>query len=98
MSEFKIGDRVRVKCKCGDDIWVPDINLAIDYDGKQHFGPVKAWGGKRNFKNIKYRDNIKNEYFKNHPEIIFVRISYTEKNPLEYIKKILYDKDLIKVR
>ena len=67
-------------------------------DSKNLVWVDKAWGGKRNFKNIKYRDNIKNEYFKNHPEIIFVRISYTEKNPLEYIKKILYDKDLIQVR
>lgn len=33
------------------DIFLPEINLAFEYQGKQHFLPIKEWGGKKNIRN-----------------------------------------------
>lgn len=27
------------------DIWIPEYLIAIEYQGKQHFQPIKHWGG-----------------------------------------------------
>ncbi|MGW6132373.1 hypothetical protein ACWFNE_20295 [Cellulomonas sp. NPDC055163] len=28
------------------DIWIPELSLAVEYQGEQHFRPVEHWGGK----------------------------------------------------
>lgn len=33
--------------------------MCIEYDGIQHFMPIKGWGGEENFEQIKERDRIK---------------------------------------
>ena len=38
--------------------------ICIEYDGRQHYQPVKDFGGETEFEKIKLRDNIKNEYCK----------------------------------
>jgi hypothetical protein len=67
------------------DIWVPELKLAIEYDGEQHFKPV-CFGGctlveaKTNFDMQKRRDRLKNRKTKEHKDDvdIFIRIPYTE--------------------
>ncbi len=44
------------------DFYIVDLNILIEYDGKQHFEPIKYWGGDELFEKIKHRDSIKNEY------------------------------------
>lgn len=76
------------------DIYVPEIKLAIEYDGEQHFKPV-CFGSvslkkaKRNFSEIQKRDEMKNKLILMHSKDIkyFIRFSYKEL-PLkqEYIK------------
>ncbi|MDD9267863.1 DUF2726 domain-containing protein [Paenibacillus sp. GCM10023248] len=39
-----------------------EIICLIEYDGRQHFEPVEAWGGKEDFKEVQRRDKIKTEY------------------------------------
>jgi len=59
------------------DFYIPDRNLCIEYDGMQHFAPVKYWGGNKTLEKTQYRDKIKNEYcLKN--EISLLRIRYNE--------------------
>jgi hypothetical protein len=59
------------------DFYLPDYNLLIEYDGKQHFNSISIWGGDEGLKKIKINDNIKNQYcIKN--RIPLLRISYLE--------------------
>lgn len=48
----------------------------IEYDGEQHFRPVKAWGGEERFKKQKEADKIKNDYATAH-NLPLIRIPYT---------------------
>jgi|GEM_PF-6435276 len=41
------------------DIFVPEFRLAIEYQGKQHFEPIKAWGGQEAYERGKERDERK---------------------------------------
>lgn len=73
------------------DFYLPDYNLLIEYDGEQHFKPVKYFGGYKKLIDQNRRDTIKNEYAINNG-INIVRISYKinkdelDKELIEYIK------------
>lgn len=41
------------------DIFVPDLSLAIEYQGQQHFVAVDAWGGDEGLKRTQERDKKK---------------------------------------
>lgn len=41
------------------DFYVQDINIAIECQGRQHFEPVKAFGGEIEFEKVKLRDEMK---------------------------------------
>lgn len=43
------------------DIWIPQKNLAIEYQGDQHFMPIDFFGGEEAFENNKARDKRKLE-------------------------------------
>ena len=59
------------------DFYLPDHNLCIEYDGIQHFKPVKFFGGKDEYEKVKYRDRIKNDFCLGN-NIRLIRISYTD--------------------
>jgi len=74
------------------DIYVPRLKLAIEYDGKQHFMPIKIFGGIKTFNKIKRLDKLKNANIQKHPRDIrcFIRFCYKDK-----IKKALVVSRLI---
>lgn len=41
------------------DIFVPSLNLAIEYQGEQHFVPIDAWGGEDALEKMRQRDEEK---------------------------------------
>ena len=41
------------------DFYLPDYNIAIECQGRQHFEPVDHFGGKKGLIECEYRDNIK---------------------------------------
>ncbi len=41
------------------DIYIPEINLAVEYQGQQHYEPVAPFGGEEGFKNAQVRDERK---------------------------------------
>lgn len=43
------------------DFFLPERNLIIEYDGKQHFKPLEIWGGEELFAERTYRDRKKNK-------------------------------------
>lgn len=44
------------------DFYLPDFNICIEYNGRQHYEVVNAFGGVREFENVKKRDTIKKQY------------------------------------
>ena len=74
------------------DFYLPDYNLCIEFDGRQHNQSVDKFGGEKELLNNIFKDNIKNKYCdgsKNKPSLI--RISYTQFNEIESIlKKYLF--------
>ena len=72
------------------DIFIPSLNLAIEYDGIQHFKPIKAWGGEEGLKNNIKRDKIKEKKCKDN-NITLIRFNYKENDLLSenYVKSKL---------
>jgi very-short-patch-repair endonuclease len=73
------------------DIYIPDLKLAIEYDGPQHFISIKHFGGKKQLSIQKMRDRNKNRKIKAHANDvkIFIRIPYTEPINKKNIIRIL---------
>jgi|TARA_B110000902_G_C14200683_1_gene547616 hypothetical protein len=68
------------------DIWIPDLNCAIEYQGQQHDQPIDFFGGEKAFKQNQQRDRRKREKaVANNITLIEVRPGY---NIVEVIKKI----------
>lgn len=73
------------------DIWVPDLKLAIEYDGKQHFEPIDFFGGTEDFNRRQELDRNKDKLIMQHSEDIkyFIRFSYKDKITDDFVKKAL---------
>ena len=77
------------------DIWLPEIRLAIEYDGQGHFYPVNFGGcsnktAEKIFEKTKRLDKMKNRKIKKRPNDIeyFIRFSYKDNIfDIESIKK-----------
>ena len=48
------------------DFFLPKLSVVIEYQGEQHFYPIKGWGGEEKFLKQQNNDKIKREYAKNH--------------------------------
>lgn len=59
------------------DIFITGLNIAIEYQGKQHFEPVEFFGGEEGFKKTVERDKLKKEISDN-KGIKLVYINYWE--------------------
>lgn len=68
------------------DFYLPEYNICIEYNGAQHYRPVKYWGGEETLEKIKTRDKIKKEYCKNNG-IKLIIIRYNE-DILTKLKKV----------
>lgn len=59
------------------DFYLPDYNVCIEYNGKQHYEPIDYFGGKEMFNLIQQRDAIKTQYCKDN-NIVLIKIKYNE--------------------
>ena len=59
------------------DVYITGLNIAIEYQGKQHFEPVDFFGGKEGFEGLKMRDAEKMVLSKKHG-VKLVYINYWE--------------------
>lgn len=57
------------------DLYFPKYNIAIEYDGQQHFVPIKIFGGDLTFKDCVHRDRMKNNLAINN-KCVLIRIKY----------------------
>lgn len=86
MSEHTFEDLKYIN-KLRFDFYLPEFNICIEYDGKQHYESCKWYGGEKALATSKIRDNLKNKYcYKNN--IRLLRIKYDLCNP--EIKEKLY--------
>lgn len=74
------------KRKLRFDFYLPEYNLCIEYNGKQHYEDVKIFGGVNNLSYVKNNDKIKEEYcFQNNIPLIIIK--YND-NILEILNSI----------
>lgn len=72
------------------DIFFPEKNLAIEYQGRQHLEPVSYFGGEESFKKLQKRDNRKKRLcLENKCELIYVYEKYNIKDVELEIKKYI---------
>lgn len=58
------------------DFYLPEYNLCIEYDGKQHYQPIQFFGGEANYQKQIKNDKIKDRYCQDN-NIMLIRIPYT---------------------
>lgn len=75
------------KRKLPFDFYLPEKNLIIEYDGKQHFEIIEVFGGNNAFNETQLNDKIKNNYLLKNG-IKLLRISYKNFNDIENIVKL----------
>lgn len=67
------------------DVFITGLNIAIEYQGKQHFEPIEFFGGVKNYNKTIERDKLKVELSKkNNIKLVF--INYWENVTPELIK------------
>lgn len=84
------------------DFYLPDYNIAIEFDGRQHYDeyPYRYYGikeSKEKLENLKSRDNTKNDYCKKN-NIKLIRIPYWKIDNINSILKKeinTYVKDIV---
>lgn len=76
------------------DIYFPKENVAIEYQGLQHFKPVEYFGGEEGFKNTRERDQRKLQKCKeNRCALIFVDESLSFESLVSKVKEALSTKN-----
>ena len=75
------------------DIFLPEINLGIEYQGQQHFHPIRAWGGKKSFEKLQERDARKKILCAQFG-ILLAEISYTEPITEGFIREKLFHQSI----
>lgn len=70
------------------DFYLPYYNVAIEYNGKQHYEPIEYFGGEKTFKIQQLHDKIKEEYCRKN-NIGFLAIPYY-KNIEEELNNFLF--------
>lgn len=58
----KTFDKCKLTNKLPFDFYLPNHNICIEYDGEQHFKPIKVFGGEKRFIKQLETDRIKNNF------------------------------------
>ena len=77
-------DNCKSKKELPFDFYIPSLNMAIEYDGMQHFEIIDYFGGLDRFIDTKIRDTIKTIYCKEN-NIKLIRIAYWDFDNIEEI-------------
>ena len=67
------------------DVFVCGENIAIEYQGKQHFEPVEFFGGEKHFEEQRKRDKLKREKSEQNG-VTLIYVNYWEDISLDLIK------------
>ena len=80
------------KSKLLFDFYLHEYNICVEYDGLQHFKPIKLFGGDAGLKLRKINDEIKNKFCAEN-NIYLLRIKYDE-NVLEKLQNFFSKKKI----
>lgn len=69
------------------DVYISGVNIAIEYQGKQHFEPVEFFGGEEGFASLRKRDAEKFDLSKKYG-VKLIYINYWE----EVNEKLIRDR------
>lgn len=72
------------------DIYIPSLQLGIEYQGQQHYQPISIWGGKGALIALQERDERKRKLCQA-LEITLMEVDFTEPLTNEHIRKRLND-------
>lgn len=68
-----------------------DLICLIEFQGRQHYQPVKKFGGKRGVSQQKYNDNLKRQYcIKNNLKLISIPYFEEDKITPNYLIQLIY--------
>jgi very-short-patch-repair endonuclease len=70
------------------DFYLPNLNICVEYDGRQHFKAYDVFGGEKGYSDLIRNDNIK-KIFCEKNNITLLKIKYNE-NIFECLKKFIY--------
>lgn len=94
LNENKVENKPEYTISIGEkyyrfDFYLPQYNLFIEYDGEQHFKPIRYYTQsddevEQNFQSTQEHDKIKNKYCEDN-HINLLRIPYWEKENIEEI-------------
>jgi len=73
------------------DIYLPELNLAFEYQGQQHFHAIKAWGGEKALNDLQERDRKKANLCSRNG-ITLIPIDYTEPLTEGYLRQVISQK------
>ena len=74
------------------DIFIPSINVGIEYQGRQHFIPISRYGGQKEFEKTTERDKRKYKICKDN-SITLLYVSFEKEVPKQYISRIYNNKE-----
>lgn len=66
------------------DFFIPSLNIAIEYDGEQHYKSIDAWGGEEYLESVRQSDALKNDFCE-YMVIDLLRIPYWEFDNIDEI-------------
>ena len=79
------------------DIYFPKYNIAIEYNGKQHYEIIDFFGGEEKFENQQERDNLKRQKcLDNNCTLFEVKYDYNDNDYLNLCESITNLIDTIK--
>lgn len=88
-SQKRFGDCVGDTSALPFDFYIPSINVAVEYQGLQHYEPVEHFGGETSFQQRKRYDDIKANYCREQG-ICLIAIPYLEYENIENILSELF--------
>lgn len=68
------------------DFYLPNHNICIEYDGKQHFVANKFFGGEKELQNSQYKDLLKTNFCEKN-NLNLIRIPFNEESNINNILK-----------
>lgn len=77
------------------DGYCEELKMAFEYDGEQHFLPIRHWGGENRLHKTQERDKLKDVLCKQN-NVELLRISYKQVEDIdsiirEFIRKANYE-------
>jgi hypothetical protein len=74
------------------DFYIPKYNICIEYNGEQHYKPVKYFGGVKNLEYNRKKDKIKQEFCANNRiNLLIIKYDESVNEKLKLIDKNIYN-------